>query len=99
MTHSFILNGLLHANRLLGGDAFNLEDWQVIGEYDEVNGRHHACVAPCKDATIDGVVIKAGERVHFEQSFKYSVRETEVLWGTTGFVEGTQWNNQNGKYG
>lgn len=68
VTHEFTMNGLQHANRLLGYEAFKTEDWRAIGEYDSVGSRHRAFVAPKKDLTVAGVLIKQGERVRIEES-------------------------------
>ncbi|KAF1990762.1 hypothetical protein K402DRAFT_324449 [Aulographum hederae CBS 113979] len=98
VTHTFILNGLKHANRLLGSEAFVLDDWQVIGEYDVSGGRHHASVAPTKDVVIDGVVIKKDEKIHIEESHKYSRRDLTRLWTKAGLVKGATWTNSLGDY-
>jgi len=99
LTHRFILNGLTHANRLLGSDQFQLDSWQVIGEYDTSAGRHHAFVSPLKDVVIDGVLIRKGERVRIEESYKWSDDETQALWEKVGFVESAYWSNRAGDYG
>lgn len=99
VTHRFILNGLTHANRLLGQDAFDIDQWQVIGEYDEVAGRHHAFVSPKVDVTIDGVLVKQNERVRIEESYKWSVDETARMMHDVGLVEGSKWSNSTADYG
>ena len=33
-THRFTMNGLKHANRLLGYDAFDLGQWEAIGQFN-----------------------------------------------------------------
>lgn len=100
-THKFILNGLEHANRLDPSVHFDVEDWDVVGEYmyDIHGGRHHAFVVPKRDVFVDGVRITQGERVRIEESYKYSAAETKRLWEATGFVESTQWANRTGDYG
>jgi len=99
LTHQFVLNGLKHANTLLGREVFNLPDWSVIGEYDEQAGRHHAFVTPSKDVTVEGVQIKAGERVRIEESYKYDAAQSQTLWTNAGIVEGAKWTNGEGYYG
>jgi uncharacterized SAM-dependent methyltransferase len=99
VTHEFILNGLLHANRVLGYDAFNTKEWKVIGEYDKVNGRHHAFVAPLRDVTIAGVFVKANERIFIEQSLKYNDIDKFQLWEAAGLAEGANWMNTEANYG
>ena len=35
VTHNFTSNGLKHANKLLGYEAFRTEDWEATGEFDQ----------------------------------------------------------------
>ena len=99
VTHDFILNGLNHANELMGKTVFNLEDWDVIGEYDTQAGRHHAFVSPRKDVIIEGVHISRGERVRIEESYKYSRDEIVQLWEGAKLAEINIWPNSKGDYG
>lgn len=99
ITHSFIRNGLLHANKLLGSEEFDLENWEVIGEYNSTIGGHNAHVSPRRDTTIDGVRIAANERVFVEQSLKYDDLEKHQLWENAGLTEGANWMNADSKYG
>jgi formylglycine-generating enzyme required for sulfatase activity len=99
VTHEFILNGLKHANELMGKNAFNLEDWDVIGEYDTQAGRHHAFVSPRKDVVVEGVHISKGERVRIEESYKYSRDEIVQLWEGAKLAEINMWPNSKGDYG
>ena len=85
-TLEFYFNGLQHANKLLGKEVFRQEDWKVVGEYDEDAGCHHAFYAPIKDTKVEGTTIKAGERVRFEESYKYSRQQSNVLWSTAGLM-------------
>jgi len=99
VTRRFVLNGLKHANRIMGKDVFNLHDWEAIGEYDVDAGRHHAFVAPLKDVVIDGVPIAKGERIRIEESYKYSRDEIRDLWQATQLTENTVYSNARGDYG
>ena len=99
VTHEFILNGLRHANELLGHKAFHVADWNVIGEYDKLAGRHQAFVVPSKDTMFEGVVIKAGEKVRIEESHKYSRAQSARLWSEAGLYEYARWQNARGDYG
>lgn len=67
-THNFTMNGLQHANRLLGYEAFDLDKWYPIGEYDSVGERHRAHVAPKSNVTVEGVFVKQGEKIRIEES-------------------------------
>jgi uncharacterized SAM-dependent methyltransferase len=71
VTHNFTSNGLKHANRLLGYEAFRPEDWDAIGEFDKQGSRHRAFVVPKKDIEVEGTLIKRGEKVRIEESYKW----------------------------
>ncbi|KAL1303525.1 hypothetical protein AAFC00_006900 [Neodothiora populina] len=98
LTHEFILNGLTHANALLGHEAFHVEDWKVIGRYNEKHHRHEAFVTPTKDVEIDGVTIRAHEQIRIEESWKYDQSHLESLWAAAHVTEGTKWTNEDGNY-
>jgi L-histidine Nalpha-methyltransferase / hercynylcysteine S-oxide synthase len=100
VTHRFILNGLVHAEKLLGSTTnLNLDDWKVIGKYNHHPARHQAFVTPLKDIVVDGVVIKKGERVRIEESHKYSAMEIDNLWEYSGLARGSSWFNESRDYG
>ncbi|UNI16639.1 Ergothioneine biosynthesis protein 1 [Purpureocillium takamizusanense] len=100
VTHQFILNGLAHANEIYGEKVFDVDEWVVIGEYvyDDQGGRHQAFVAPVRETTVLGSVVKARERVKIEQSLKYSKLGAEKLWKGAGLVEEAVWT-RHGEYG
>lgn len=97
----FILNGLRHANEILGHEAFQLEDWEVIGEYvyDNEGGRHQAFYAPVRDTAVLGEKIRAHERVQVEQSLKYAEDGMKKLWKAAGVVESSRWMVDGDEYG
>lgn len=99
VTHQFILNGLKNANRILGKPQFDLEKWEVIGEYDVASGRHHAFVSPREDVVIHDVLIRQGERVRIEESYKYSREEIVELWENAALTACGVWTNATGEYG
>ncbi|KAK4211277.1 4-dimethylallyltryptophan N-methyltransferase [Rhypophila decipiens] len=95
VTHKFVLNGLQHANRLLGETTFVEKDWAVIGEYvyDAEGGRHQAFYFPLRDTVVMGELVRPHERIQVEQSCKYSQQETQALWNRAGMAEIGQWNH------
>jgi L-histidine Nalpha-methyltransferase / hercynylcysteine S-oxide synthase len=99
VTYEFTLNGLKHANRLLGYGAFNLDDWSAVGEYDQDGQRHRAYVVPRRDVKVEGVTIPRGEKVRIEESYKYSQDHATRLWCAAGVLESAFWTNLNGSYG
>jgi L-histidine Nalpha-methyltransferase / hercynylcysteine S-oxide synthase len=101
VTHRFILNGLEHANQLLGSDEFDISDWRVIGEYryDTEGGRHVAFVTPKRDVTIDGILVRKDEKIQIEESNKFSSDEANRLFHHAGLQQGVRWTNETGDYG
>ena len=99
VTHEFILNGLQHANKLMAESAFNRQDWEVVGEYDQEAGRHHAFVSPRKDVVVDDVHIPQGEMIRIEESYKYARDEVTKLWEDAKLAENSVWANSGADYG
>jgi len=97
----FILNGLKHANEVLGEPVFDLADWKVIGEYvyDIQGGRHQAFYSPVRDTVVMGETIRAHERIQVEQSFKYSKEGCDRLWRSAGLLEADRWMTDDEDYG
>nr|POE72323.1 ergothioneine biosynthesis protein 1 [Quercus suber] len=93
ITHEFTMNGLRHANNLLGYEAFRDGEWEAIGEYDEEGGRHRAFVVPTKDLTLGDVPMRKGEKVRIEESYKYNQAQSDALWTAAGVTPGTAWSN------
>ncbi|RAL65599.1 hypothetical protein DID88_005271 [Monilinia fructigena] len=100
VTHRFILNGLVQANKILGENVFDVKDWTVIGEYvyDTQGGRHQAFYSPNRDIVVKDVLIKAGERVKIEVSLKYSPEETANLLKDAGMREAQKWSASSDEY-
>jgi L-histidine Nalpha-methyltransferase / hercynylcysteine S-oxide synthase len=97
-TREFYLNGLVHANKLFGEEVFRLEEWDVIGEYDEVEHRHQAFYTPLVDTNIEDVHLPAGERVRFEESYKYSRSQSAELWDRAGLAPQGVFGNSTDDY-
>jgi len=70
VTHRFTMNGLQHANKLLGYEAFRISDWEAVGRYDVEHSRHRAYVVPKKDMTVEGAFVRQGEMIQIEESNK-----------------------------
>jgi EasF-like predicted methyltransferase len=98
ITRKFYLNGLSHANSILGFEAFKPEDWDVIGMYNEASGCHEAYYSPQKDISLDGLLLKKGEKILFEQAFKYGSEEFETLWHGADLIPTSSFGNTLGDY-
>ncbi|EFR02392.1 meiotically up-regulated 158 protein [Nannizzia gypsea CBS 118893] len=84
VTRQFYLNGLSNANTILGFEAFKLGEWEAIGEFDQTLGCHKAYYVPLTDTVINDIHIKKGEKIFFEQAFKYGADDCEKLWRDAG---------------
>ncbi|KAI8634350.1 histidine-specific methyltransferase [Xylariaceae sp. FL1651] len=91
ITKKFILNGLTHANMILGEEIFRVGDWEYVGEYDAEAGRHQAFVLPTKDITLHGILIRSGEKVRIEESYKFSSDHKAEMWAEAGLTEVAEW--------
>ncbi|KAK4140359.1 C-type lectin protein [Dichotomopilus funicola] len=96
VTHEFILNGLRHANKVLGENAFDEKDWRVVGEYvcDAQGGRHQAFYSPVRDTIVMGERVQPHERIKVEQSLKYSSEEAGELWRQAGMTSVREWRHR-----
>lgn len=99
VTARFTINGLKHANKLLGREVFKLEDWTAFGKYSAALGAHQAFVSPKIDVEVLGVTVAKDEWVQIEESYKYSPTQATKLWQQAGAVESACWSNDAGDYG
>lgn len=93
-TRRFILNGLAYANRILGEDIFKPTEWEYVGEYDMLEKRHQAFYVPNRDIAYRNILIRSGERVRVEESYKYSLTQSAALWARSGLHERTRWGTK-----
>jgi EasF-like predicted methyltransferase len=102
VTAQFVMSGLPHANKVLDGPYFNIDDWKYHGEWNADAGRHQAFYVPKKDirftGKLDGVTVKQGERVNIEYSHKFDDKDSRLFWEEAGLTEGAQWANEKGDY-
>ncbi|KAI5795654.1 C-type lectin protein [Geopyxis carbonaria] len=102
VTDRFIKCGLTAANSILDGNYFDLNEWEYHGEWNTEHGRHQAYLVPKNtvrfDGKLEGVSVKAGERVHIEYSYKFDSQDAQLLWEESGLIEGAQWSNEKGDY-
>ena len=98
ITHNFVLNGLKHANKLMGKEVFKKDDWKVVGEYDEEVGRHQAFYSPVRDVVVEGTLIRAGENIRVEESYKYSILQSNELWERAGLIEQARFGDKINEY-
>ncbi len=97
VTAAFNLNALRNVNRLLGCD-FDVNDWQHRGFYNEAMGRieMHLEARRAVKIHVRGEVraFTAGERIHTENSYKYSPEQFEAILHEAGFRSPKLWQDE-----
>ncbi|KAI9893191.1 MAG: hypothetical protein M1814_000739 [Vezdaea aestivalis] len=98
VTHKFIMNGLDHANLLLGKDSFQPSDWEVFGRANEEENCHQAFYRAKKDICIDSVSFRCGELVQVESSYKFDPARATKLFETAGLAQGALFGSADGQH-
>ncbi|CCG81205.1 Putative uncharacterized protein [Taphrina deformans PYCC 5710] len=98
-SQAFELNALVHANRILGREAFKAEEWSYEGLYDEINGRHEAAFCAQADVVIEeGLTIQKGSKIRIERSYKYSKHEVLQLFDRAQLNLHEYWSDERDLY-
>ncbi|MGA7617320.1 MAG: L-histidine N(alpha)-methyltransferase [Thermoanaerobaculia bacterium] len=96
VTAAFNLNVLRHINRKLHG-SFDLERFTHRAFYDERAGRIEMHLVSTTDQIVsvggERIGFTAGETIHTESSYKYSVDEFRELATETGFTPRSVWTD------
>ena len=87
VTAAFNRNVLTHVNRLAGTD-FALPDWRHVARWDEAAGRIEMHLEAERDVAVrwpgGGRTFHAGERIHTENSYKYTLAGFRTLLTAAG---------------
>ncbi len=99
VTAAFNLNLLLHLNRLIGSD-FSPRDWRHIGLFNTERSRIEMHLEARRDVRVSwpGQMrqFHAGERMHTENSYKYTVDGFAALLQAAGFQTSQRWLDPQG---
>jgi L-histidine N-alpha-methyltransferase len=102
VTAAFNLNILRQLNRLIGSD-FAPADWKHIGLYDEAASRIEMHLEARHDVDVHWPgaqrAFRAGERIHTENSCKYTVESFAALLKEAGFAQPAHWADERGWFG
>lgn len=98
ITREFYENGLSHANAVMGYEAFKSGEWEILTGYDEHEGRHQACYSPNVNVTIGDTTIRKGEKLVFEEAFKYHRNERDELCRNAGLISQVEFGNTDNDY-
>lgn len=101
ITAAFNLNLLHRINRELGGN-FDVEQFRHVAFYNDARGRIEMHLESCVEQTVTlggrDFRFAAGERIHTENSCKYSVDEFRALAQLAGFVPRQVWVDARGLF-
>lgn len=101
VTAAFNLNVLVHVNRLLGSD-FDPRDWRHVAWFDEGQSRieMHLEARQALGVRWPGGERRfaAGERIHTENSYKFSVEGFDGLLRTAGWSHTRAWTDPRGAF-
>jgi dimethylhistidine N-methyltransferase len=97
VTAAFNLNALNNVNAVVGSD-FDVRDWRHCGFFNETQSRAEMHVETRMAVEVrwpgGSRLFEAGERIHTENSYKYSLDEFGALLRRTGFRNITAWTDQ-----
>ena len=104
VTSAFNLNVLLHLNRLIGSD-FSPRDWQHVALFNtersriemHLQARRALTVTwPGSEGKTNARKFEAGERLHTENSYKYTADGFAALLNAAGFKSSQRWLDDKG---
>jgi dimethylhistidine N-methyltransferase len=99
VTAAFNLNLLRHLNRLLDAD-FDLGDWRHCAFYDPQHSRVEMHLEARRDVTVSWRGgrrrFAEGERIHTENSYKYTPDAFIALLAQAGFADARSWTDADG---
>jgi len=99
VTAAFNLNLLRQLNRLIGSD-FHPEDWRHIGLYNAAESRIEMHLEARRDLSVHWPgarrAFHTGERLHTENSYKYTVPGFAALLEEAGFRAPVHWTDAQG---
>ncbi len=104
VTAAFNLHLLERINRELGGH-FELGRFRHIAHFDQENSRiqMHLQSVGAQVVAIDALELKvafdAGERIHTENSYKFTIHGAQSLLGKAGFENVQSWTDARGWFG
>ncbi|HEY5800398.1 MAG TPA: L-histidine N(alpha)-methyltransferase [Burkholderiaceae bacterium] len=101
VTAAFNLNVLRHANRLLGAD-FDLRQWRHLGFFNRELGRVEMHLEARQAVTVhwhgEARRFIQGERIHTENSYKYTPEAFLKMLSAAGFADAQVWTDPDGHF-
>ena len=101
ITAAFNLNMLRHINQLLGTN-FDVRQWQHVALFNTVDSRIEMHVQAREALTVHWSggerAFKAGERIHTENSYKWTLPSFSDLLSRAGFASSQVWTDADAKF-
>jgi L-histidine N-alpha-methyltransferase len=101
VTAAFNLNLLLHINRTLGTD-FNVREWAHVALFNTIDSRIEMHLQARHSLTVrwpDGErTFTGGERIHTENSYKWTLPGFQALLSNAGFVASQAWTDPDQRF-
>ncbi len=98
VTAAFNLNLLRNVNRVLGSD-FDVAHWRHLALFNQLDSRIEMHLEARRDVCVRWPggqrEWRAGQRVHTENSCKYSIENFDALLRTAGFTDVRCWTDDN----
>lgn len=91
----FIKHGLERANEVLEREVFELDRWDVVGQWDAENGSHDQSYVATSDVALADRKVPAGMRIRAVQSHKYDAEDQKTLCERAGLQEVDGWASEN----
>lgn len=102
VTAAFNLNVLNNLNRLLGAD-FDVRDWRHVARFDAAQSRIEMHLEARRAVQVrwrgGDRWFAAGERMHTENSYKWSAADFEALLSQAGYGKVQRWTDERGWFG
>ncbi|KAI8896884.1 histidine-specific methyltransferase [Globomyces pollinis-pini] len=104
ISRAFSLNGLTNINTIFKSNIFNVDDYEFVSIYNEIEGRHEAYFESKTDQTVtftnEGkqIALKKGELISFEYSYKYSELEVADLLDKAQLSSLGKWSDTTNRY-
>lgn len=105
-TRQFILQGIRHADKILGGqDTLNVDKFEYHDRYNAYEGRHESYYRSLVHQTLsfpgdtgEPIEIEEGELIHVESSYKYNEREALDIFDFAGLRVVNRWTDDSEHY-
>lgn len=102
ITAAFNLNILRQLNHLIGSD-FDPREWRHVGLYNPTDSRIEMHLEARHDLDVHWPgaqrSFRAGERIHTENSYKYTIEGFAALLRSAGFGAPVHWTDERGWFG